>query len=59
MRENFPNLVEETDIKSRSTESLTPRPIIIKMQKIKRKRENLKSSKREAVIQGNSHKTVS
>ena len=54
MKENFPNLVKETDIQVQEAKRVpntldpkrtTPRYIIIKMPKVK---ENLKSSKRKA-----------
>ena len=58
MKENFPNLVKEIDIQAQEVQSVpnkldtkrnTPRPIIIKMSKVKDK-ENLKSSKRKAEL---------
>ena len=58
MTKNFPNLVKEIDIQvqyvQRVPNKMNPkrpmlRNIIIKIQKLKRQRENLKSSKREAV----------
>ena len=70
MKENFPNLVKEIDIQAQEAQrvpnkldpkSTIPRPIIIKMPKVKDKRENLKSSNRKAhsYLQKSSHKTVS
>ena len=69
MKENFPNLAQEIDIKVQETQRVTnkldtkrttPRHIIIKMPKVKDIRENLKSSNREAetYLQRSSHKTV-
>ena len=65
MKENFPNLVKETDKQFQEAQRVplmmdakmpTPRHITIKMSKVK---DNLKSSKRKAVsyLQGSSHKT--
>ena len=69
MKENFPNLVKETDMQVQEAQSvpnkmdanrLTPKHIIIKMPNVK-DRENLTSSKRKEVsyLQGSSHKTIS
>ena len=70
MIENFPHLVKEIHTQIQKAQRVrnkmnlkrpTPRPIIIKIPKVKEKEENLKSSKRKAVsyLQGNSHKTAS
>ena len=59
MKENFPNLMKEIDIQVQEAQRVpnklypkrtTPRHIIIKMQKLKKDRENLKSSKRKQRI---------
>ena len=70
MKENFPSLGKEIDIKVREAQRVpnkinpkwpTPRHIIIKMPKIKDKERILKAARKKAVgyLQGNSHKTVS
>ena len=70
MKEKFPNLVKEIDMQVQEAQRVqnklvakrpAPRHIIIKMPKVKDKRENLKSRKRKEVsyLQGSSHKTVS
>ena len=69
MKENFPNLVKELHKQVQETrvpnkldpKKTTPRHIIIKIPKVKDKRENLKSSKRKAnsYLQRSSHKAVS
>ena len=57
MKVNFPNLVKEIDIKVQGSQRVPnkldpkrtiPRNIIIKMTKVKDKKENCKSSKRKA-----------
>ena len=65
MKENFPNLVKETDFQEvqeaqRISKKNTPRHIIIKLSNIKDK-ENLKSNKRkqDSYLQRSAHKTVS
>ena len=59
MKENFPYLTKEIDIQVQEAQKApnkfdpkrtTPRHIIIKMQKLKKDRENLKSSKRKQRI---------
>ena len=70
MKENFPNLVKETDMQVQEAQRVpnkmdakrpTPRHIMIKMPKVKDKERNLQSSNRKVVIylQGSSHSTVS
>ena len=70
MKENFPNLVKETDTQvvqeaqrfpnKMDAKRPTPRHIIIKVPKLEDK-ENIKSSKRkaESYLQRSSHMTVS
>ena len=71
MKENFTNLSKEIDFqeiqeahrvpKKLDPKRYTPRHMIIKLPKIKDKRENPKSSKRKghSYLQKGSHKTVS
>ena len=59
MKKNFPNLVKEIDMQVQEAQRVpnkmdakrpTPRHIIIKMPKVKDKKENLKSSKRKKLV---------
>ena len=70
MKENFPNLVKEMDMKVQEAKRVpimmdakrpTPRHIIIKMPKFKVKEKILKAAREKAVSypQGSSHKTSS
>ena len=68
IKENFPNLVKEIDIKVQEAQRnkidakrTKQRHTIIKMPKVKDKERILKSSKRkaESYLQGSFHKTVS
>ena len=68
MKENFPNLVKETDFqeaqrvpKKLDPRRNTPRHIIITLAKIKQTERILRSSKRKghSYLQRSSHKTVS
>ena len=69
MKENFPNLVKETDIQVQEAQRIsnkldpkrnTPRHIIIKMPKIKDKERILKAAReKQSYLQRSSHKTIS
>ena len=69
MKENFPNLVKETDIQVQEVhripnkldpKRITPRHIIIKMTKFKDKERILKAAReKQSHLQRSSHKTVS
>ena len=69
MKENFPNLVKEIDIKVKEAQTLpnkmdtkksTPRHIIIKIPKVKDEKRILKAAReKQSYLQRSSHKTVS
>ena len=67
MKENFPNLVKETDMQVQEAHSVpimidakrpTPRHIKIKRPKVKDKERILKAAREVSYLQGSSHKTV-
>ena len=69
MKENFPNLVKEIDIKVQEAKRIpnkldpkrtTPRHIIIKMPNVKDKERILKAAReKQSYLQRSSHKTIS
>ena len=68
MKENFPNFVREIDIQAQEAQrgsskmnpkTPTPRCIIIKMPKVKDKKQILKAAREKSYLKGSSHKTVS
>ena len=68
MKENFPNLVKEIDIQAQEAQrgsskmnpkTPTPRCIIIKMPKVKDKKQILKAAREKSYLKGSSHKTIS
>ena len=68
MNENFPELVKEIDIQAQEAQrgsskmnpkTPTPRCIIIKMPKVKDKKQILKAAREKSYLKGSSHKTVS